>query len=171
VKVAGTVKASGDIAISGVVVKEWNNVAPELVPNGRTDSVYLVYIPRLKAGLSGYVFADANSNYRVAGAVVEVVVGDQTYSATTGDSYANYDVSDIPAGNWLVRIKVAGTVKWTENINLTGVTPTNPYGVTQVEWVNVAPELVPDKTADGVRVFYMPHTGWGSIQSVRVRVG
>ncbi|MEW6592992.1 MAG: ubiquitin-like small modifier protein 1 [Candidatus Hadarchaeota archaeon] len=132
-----------DIVIIIVVVAAI--AAWQLMPKTTT-----VIIPEGSPGLTGYVFADAAANYRVAGAVVEVVADNKTYSTTVG-RYGEYTLEGLTSGNWVARVKVAGQIKATENITISGMTPK--------EWTNIAPELVPNGSIDGVSVFYGPH-GW-----------
>ncbi|MEW6221875.1 MAG: hypothetical protein AB1476_00935 [Candidatus Hadarchaeota archaeon] len=134
-----------DVAIIIIVVTAI--AAWQLIP--KTTSIQ---IPPGPGGLAGYVFADAASNYRVSGAVIEIDTENNTYSTTVG-SFGEYTISGIPSGHWVARVKVAGTTRATENIAI--------IGMIIKEWTNIAPELVPNGSTDGVSVFYGPH-GWGA---------
>jgi hypothetical protein len=117
-------------------------------------------LPTTPQGLTGYVFAGSARDYRVVGAVVEVEVENNVYSATTGP-YGEYVVRGVPVGTWTARVKMAGTVKTTENVTVAS------DQFTAKEWSNVAPELIPNGSVDGVYVVNIP-SDWQKLQELGV---
>lgn len=110
--------------------------------------------------ITGYVFADSTRNYRVVGAVVEMEAENKVYSTTTGQ-HGEYVLAGMPAGTYTVQVKVAGEVKGTDTVTV------SEEQVGLKEWNDIAPELVPNGSADGVQVLHEP-SGWSGIQSVSV---
>lgn len=111
--------------------------------------------------VEGYVFAGPTRDYRVVGAVVEVEgKGGKIYDTRTGP-VGQYSIRWVPHGTWPIRIKVAGAVKASGEITIAPGQPTIR------EWNNIAPELIPSGSVDGVRVVYVP-SGWFISHGVRV---
>ncbi|MFN4133551.1 MAG: hypothetical protein ACK4GQ_04195 [Candidatus Hadarchaeales archaeon] len=165
VKIGENLKYTENISLSAgqkEVKKDIYNILPELASGdgGSVGNVDVVYVPAISR-LTGYVFAGSERSYRLSGATVEIEVRGRTYAVATGGS-GEYTV-EAPVGTWSTRVKIGGSIKSSDTINV-------PIDQTMVvkEWYNVAPELIPDKSSDGVRCVYV-QSGWIPAQTVHFR--
>lgn len=167
VKIGDSVRYSENLQVSvqqlenNRLNKNIYNVVPELSSGdgGSIGNVRVVYIPG-KSLLSGYTFAGAGREYRLTGVTVEVEVRGAVYSTKTGGS-GEYNL-EAPTGNWTVRVKIGDSVKRSETMAVSLDQPTVIR-----EWYNVAPELIPDRSTDGVRCVYV-ESGWRRTQVIRL---
>ncbi|MEM3401674.1 MAG: hypothetical protein QXH08_00390 [Candidatus Hadarchaeales archaeon] len=164
IKVGDNIRYTENISVPGSqreMKKDIYNVIPELASGdgGSIGDVRVVYVPATSR-LTGYVFAGSERSYRLSGAMVEIEVRGQTYATTTGGS-GEYTV-EAPVGTWPARVKIGGHVQSSDTIN---VSIGQNYLIK--EWYNIAPELIPDKSADGVRCVYV-ESGWRETQRIKL---